>query len=151
MWSRFDPPSPPMGMTVDAAGRLVVVEDVLDPTAAVTIGTTTFSAVSSALVLLLSPIDGSLISGAQIAETFPWGVAADTRGNSFISGTYWDPPIWGSASLPRSGDQPLFVAAIDGTSKPAGLAGLGTTDRCTTLPESRWTARGLGESSLQLR
>ena len=27
MWSRFDQPSLPMGMTVDAAGRLVVVED----------------------------------------------------------------------------------------------------------------------------
>ena len=127
MWSRFDQPSLPMGMTVDAAGRLVVVEDTLDPTAPVTIGTTTFSAVNSALVLLFSPIDGTLISGAQISETAPWGVVADTRGNSLVTGTYWDPPAWGSASLPRSGDQPLFLAAVDGTSKPAGLAGLGTT------------------------
>lgn len=127
MWSRFDQPSLPMGITVDAAGRLVVVEDVLAPTAAVTIGTTTFSAVSSALVLLLSPIDGTLISGAQISETFPNGVVADTRGNSLVTGTYWTPPNWGSAGLPRSGDQPLFLAAVDGTSKPAGLAGLGTT------------------------
>jgi hypothetical protein len=127
MWSRFDQPSLPMGMTVDAAGRLVVVEDTLDPTAPVTIETTSFSAVSSALVLLFSPIDGTLISGAQVAETFPWGVVADTRGNSLVAGTYWSSLTWGSASLPRSGDQPLYLAAVDGTSKPAGLAGLGTT------------------------
>ena len=127
IWSRFDQPSLPMGMTVDAAGRLVVVEDTLDPTAPVTIETTSFSAVSSALVLLFSPIDGTLISGAQIAETFPWGVVADTRGNSLVAGTYWSSLTWGSASLPRSGNQPLYLAAVDGTSKPAGLAGLGTT------------------------
>ena len=127
VWSRFDQPSLPMGMTVDAAGRLVVVEDTLDPTTPVTIETTSFSAVSSALVLLFSPIDGTLISGAQVAETFPWGVVADTRGNSLVAGTYWSSLTWGSASLPRSGDQPLYLAAVDGTSKPAGLAGLGTT------------------------
>ena len=127
VWSRFDQPSLPMGMTVDAAGRLVVVEDTLDPTAPVTIETTSFSAVSSALVLLFSPIDGTLISGAQISETYPWGVVADARSNSLVAGTYWSSLTWGSATLPRSGEQPLFLAAIDGTSKPAGLAGLGTT------------------------
>ena len=125
-WSRFDPTSYPAGTTVDSMGRLVVVEDVLAPTAPVTIGTTSFSALDSALVLLLSPIDGTLVSGAQISPAYPWGVAADTRGNTLVTGSYWYHLTWGGVSLPASGDQPLFVAAVDGTSQPAALAGLGT-------------------------
>ena len=126
LWSRFDSAFLD-GIVVDAAGRLVVLEDLLAPSAPVTIQGKTFSAVSSALVMLFSPVDGSLISGAQILEAAPWTVGVDPRGNSFVTGYYWTSLTWGTGTLPRSGNLPMFLAAVDGTSKPAGLAGLGTT------------------------
>ena len=92
-----------------------------------TIGTTTFSAVSSALVLLFSPIDGTLISGAQIAETFPCGVVAEAAATRSVRAPIGTVPSGAALVCPGAENQPLFLAAIDGTSKPAGLAGLGTT------------------------
>ena len=126
MWSRFDATDMPMGATIDAAGRFVVVESSLSSTA-VTIETTTFAPGYSSFVLLFSPVDGRLISGAQVTESDPNGLAVDTRGNSLIVGTYWDALTWGNTTLARSGYHPFFLAAVDGTSKPAGLAGLGST------------------------
>ena len=126
MWSRFDATDMPIGATIDEAGRLVVVESSLDDTA-VTIETTTFIPGYSSFVLLFSPVDGRLISGAQVTESYPNGLAVDMHGNSLIVGTYWDALTWGNTTLARSGYHPLFLAAVDGTSKPAGLAGLGST------------------------
>ena len=126
MWSRFDAADYPMGAVMDAAGRFVVVEEVSLLSTGLTIGNTSFGPGASSLVLLFSPIDGSLISGAQVSETYPRGLASDGRGNSLIVGGYWDDLVWGATTLPRSGEQPLFLAAVDGTSKPAGLAGAGT-------------------------
>ena len=123
-WSRFDPAELPMGVTIDAAGRFVVVEETTSSTA-LAFGNTNFAPGNSSLVLLFSPIDGTLISGAQVSPTFPEGVASDRRGNSLIVGTYWEDLIWGETTLLRSGEHPLFLAAVDGTSKPAGLAGAG--------------------------
>ena len=124
MWSRFDPAELPMGVAIDAAGRFVVVEETSSMTA-LTFGNTRFASGNSSLVLLFSPIDGTFISGAQVSPTFPEGVTSDSRGNSLIVGTYWDSLVWGEATLLRSGEHPLFLAAVDGTSKPAGLAGAG--------------------------
>jgi len=127
MWSRFDGTDMPMGTAIDAAGRLVVVEDTLLSTG-VTIGTTNFSPADySSFVLLFSPVDGTLLSGAQISAASPNGLVVDSRGNALIVGTYWDALTWGNTTLSRSGYHPFFVAAVDGTSKPAGLAGLGNT------------------------
>jgi hypothetical protein len=126
LWSRFDGADVPGGVAIDAAGRLVVIESTLSSTP-VTIQTVTFPGGYSSFVLLFSPIDGSLLSGAQLTPSSPNGLAVDRRGNSLVVGTYWDSLIWGNTSLPRSGDHPFFLAAVDGTSQPAGLAGVANT------------------------
>jgi hypothetical protein len=84
--------------------------------------------------MLFSPIDGTLLSGLDIGDTFPNAGAVDGHGNSFVTGTYWpsltSPRPVGSLSLPAGSEanQPFFLAALDGLSRAVAVVTLPTTE-----------------------
>jgi hypothetical protein len=135
MWGQFDYGAFPVGAFVDSAGRLSVVENAYN---SVTVGggSTTFGGAHSgaaSLSLLLSPIDGTLLSGLNIGNTTPANAAVDANGNTLFTGTYQpqsSPIPVGGLTLPAGTgtNQPLFVAALDGLSQAVGVATLGASN-----------------------
>jgi hypothetical protein len=99
-----------------------------------TVGTTTFpiQVVESSLSLLLSPVDGTLLSAAVLPHTCPLAGAEDARGNSLLVGRYSGASLTvGATTLnspgPPPANQALFVAAFDGDSRPEGAQRLGAS------------------------
>jgi hypothetical protein len=128
LWSQFDLNGWPVSAAVDSAGRLSVVEETgVSPTMRPTVGTTMFSVdVDSTLSLLLSPIDGTLISGDPFTQsTFPWAATVDAHGNTLITGQFSGALTVGATSLNAAGAEGLFVAALDGASLPENALRLG--------------------------
>jgi hypothetical protein len=140
LWGQFDYGGFPMSESVDQAGRVTVVENGFN--AMVVGGTTTFGnsrSPNASLSLLFSPIDGTLLSGFRVDDTWPWAGAVDNHGNTLLTGTYWpqgSPIDVGGLSIPAvgtGGDQPLFVAALDGLSRGVGGATLGASNNAQPL------------------
>ena len=121
LWSRFDTNGTPASLAVDSAGRVGVVEYSFD---SITVGTKTFTfSGDTSLVLLSSPIDGSMISAAVLSGLYPWTGTADTRGNSVVLGQYSSRALTiGATTLDSPGPAPaneaLAVATVDGRSEP---------------------------------
>jgi hypothetical protein len=138
-WGQFDYGAFPMAAAIDSEGRVAVVENAFDTV--VVGGTGMFGDAQSGdttLSLLFSPVDGTLLSGLNIGSTFLWSGAADSHGNTLLTGTYWPkatPLPVGSLSLPAGGgsDQPLFVAALDGVSNAVAVATLGASNDAQPL------------------
>jgi hypothetical protein len=135
MWGQFDYGGFPVAAAVDSAGRFVVVENAYN---AVTVGgsSTTFgnsASGSASLALLFSPIDGTLLSGLNVANTAPLAATVDANGNTLLTGTYWpqsSPIPVGGLTLPGGGgaNQPLFLAGFDGASQAVGVSTLGASN-----------------------
>jgi hypothetical protein len=141
LWGQFDYGGYPVSASVDQGGRFMVLESSYD-TEGVGGSSTSFGDASSGLAslsLLFSPIDGTLLSAIHIEETEPWGAAVDGHGNSLLTGIYWPSntssrPV-GSLALASDSEfnQPLFLAALDGTSRPVSLATMGSTSDAQPL------------------
>jgi hypothetical protein len=138
-WGQIDYGAYPVAAAVDSKGRLSVIENASGKVM-VGGGTTFGSAQSgfSTLSLLFSPTDGTQLSGLDIGPTFPWSGAVDAHGNTLLTGTYWasaTPIAVGGLSLPGGGGpkQPLFVAALDGTSNAVAVATLGASNDAQPL------------------
>jgi hypothetical protein len=141
LWGQFDYGGFAVSAGVDSADRFTVVEVGSQPI--VVGGTTTFNqtANNTSLSLLFSPVDGTVLSGLSIGDTFtfPGCGAVDSHGNTLLTGTYWpeaSPIPVGGLSIPGGGtgsNQPLFVAAMDGASHAVGVATLGVTDEAQPL------------------
>ena len=135
LWGQVDYGAFPAAAAVDHAGRFWVLEDAYD-TVTLSGTSTTFGDAQSgidSLSMLFSPIDGTLLSGLDIGDTFPSAGAVDGHGNSFVTGTYWpnlsSPRPVGSLSLPAGSEanQPFFLAALDGLSRAVSVLTLPTT------------------------
>jgi hypothetical protein len=138
VWGQFDDGAFPVSTAVDRAGRVAVLENAEG--AVVVGGATTFGDAQSgfaSLALLLSPVDGTLLSGLDIAGTVPSGAAVDGHGNTLLTGSYWPeitPVRVGGLALPNGGaNQPLFLAALDGASHAVGVATLGASNDAEPL------------------
>jgi hypothetical protein len=129
LWSRFDGNGTPSGISVDAAGRLSVFEyGGVEP---IIVGDKTIDTQNGSLALLLSPIDGSLISSLRLPGVFAWNVTTDGRGNSLLAGSYSGSISVGSTTLPSPGPagtaEAVVLAAADGIPQVRAAFSLGTT------------------------
>jgi hypothetical protein len=132
LWSQFDLGAWPSSAAIDQAGRLVVMENAIDEA---TVGVSDFKlSVPSTLALVLSPTDGTLLSSRVLPNTFAWATATDGRGNTLIAGQYSAavsaPTITSNSGTSDSGvalptGGALFVAALDGVSRPEGAQSVG--------------------------
>ncbi len=137
MWGQVDYGAFPVAAAVDHAGRFWVTENAQD-TLTLSGTSTTFGDGGSGLhsvSTLFSPVDGTLLSGFDIGDTFvyPGSGAVDGHGNSLVTGTYWPsttrPPPLPGLTLPASGqnNQPTFLAVFDGLSRPLASLAVATT------------------------
>jgi hypothetical protein len=136
LWGQVDDGAFPAAAAVDHAGRFWVLEDA-ENTVTVSGTNTTFGSAQSgttSLSMLFSPVDGTLLSGLDIGDTFPNAGAVDGHGNSLVTGTYWpsrsSPRPVGNLSLPAGSEavQPFFLASLDGLSRAVSAMTLPTTD-----------------------
>jgi hypothetical protein len=136
LWGQVDYGAFPTAAAVDHAGRFWVLEDGQD-TVTLSGTSTAFGDAQSGIEsvsMLFSPVDGTLLSGLDIGDTFPNAGAVDGHGNSFVSGTYWpslsSPRPVGNLSLPAGSEavQPFFLAALDGLSHAVSVMTLPVAD-----------------------
>jgi hypothetical protein len=135
LWGQLDYGGFPLAAAVDQAGRFMVLESVSGQ--ATVSGTSTIFGGGpgfASLSMLFSPIDGTLLSGLDIGETFSNAGAVDGHGNSYLAGTYWPSlttarPV-GTLSLPAGSEvnQPFFLASLDGLSRATSVLTLSATN-----------------------
>jgi hypothetical protein len=130
LWSQWDFGAGPDAISIDAAGRVSVVEGTLLGSVTVGGGTTVGNGNYDAIPILFNPADGTMLSAGVASPVFSQDGTAD-HGNDFtyVTGQYSTAAQFGSTTLAGVGAwgsrSNIYVAQVDATSHFVWAMGIG--------------------------